>query len=295
MMVKVKPITAPPPMPCRPRKRINWFMPSSGSGMLPAAPHSHDETTKMINASEVEPLPAVEVGKLGEHRDRDGRGEQVGGGHPRVAVEAVEAGDDARHGGADDGLVHRRQQQREHQAAEGRGALAGVEVGVAGHLTPDGQGSRRRGGWHQGDPGIISRSRRRSGPRLTGRARAVRAANGGRAVAPAPGGPYNQWFRQMARSVRAPGGPPAGRSFNGRTPRSGRGYRGSNPCLPATSLATLVRGCSAGHGRHAATRRLVASGTESLPPQPITLQHPKSFHRSELPSVPAEPFRIVIV
>jgi hypothetical protein len=26
---------------------------------------------------------------------------------------------------------------------------------------------------------------------------------------------------------------PTGRSFNGRTPRSGRGYRGSNPCLPA--------------------------------------------------------------
>ena len=28
-----------------------------------------------------------------------------------------------------------------------------------------------------------------------------------------------------------------GRSFNGRTRRSGRRYRGSNPCLPATSLA----------------------------------------------------------
>ena len=30
---------------------------------------------------------------------------------------------------------------------------------------------------------------------------------------------------------------PTGRSFNGRTPRSGRGYRGSNPCLPATKFA----------------------------------------------------------
>ena len=29
----------------------------------------------------------------------------------------------------------------------------------------------------------------------------------------------------------------AGRSFNGRTPRSGRGYRGSNPCLPANPLS----------------------------------------------------------
>ena len=127
-MVKVRPITAPPPMPCRPRKKISWFMPSSGSGMLPAAPHSHDETTKMTRSSEVEPLAAVEVGELGEHRHRDGRGEQVGGGHPRVAVEAVEAGDDARHGGADDGLVHRRQQQREHQAAEG-GECAGGRRG----------------------------------------------------------------------------------------------------------------------------------------------------------------------
>ena len=32
--------------------------------------------------------------------------------------------------------------------------------------------------------------------------------------------------------------PDTGRSFNGRTPRSGRGYRGSNPCLPANSHFT---------------------------------------------------------
>ncbi len=66
--------------------------------------------------------------------------------------------------------------------------------------------------------------------------------------------------------VRASVRPPTGTSFNGRTPRSGRGYRGSNPCVPATSLAPLARGCSAGHERHAATRWLVASGTESLRP-----------------------------
>jgi hypothetical protein len=55
-----------------------------------------------------------------------------------------------------------------------------------------------------------------------------------------------------------------GRSFNGRTRRSGRRYRGSNPCLPANSLA---------HARSLPGRqvfrlgaiglRLIATGTES--------------------------------
>jgi hypothetical protein len=37
--------------------------------------------------------------------------------------------------------------------------------------------------------------------------------------------------------------PPTGTSFNGRTPRSGRGYRGSNPCVPASSLLRVKRRC----------------------------------------------------
>ena len=43
--------------------------------------------------------------------------EQVRRGDPGVVFEAVQLGHDARHGGADDGLVERGQQQAHHQAA----------------------------------------------------------------------------------------------------------------------------------------------------------------------------------
>jgi hypothetical protein len=51
---------------------------------------------------------------------------------------------------------------------------------------------------------------------------------------------YNQSFLPSTsashryRFERAAACKHTGRSFNGRTPRSGRGYRGSNPCLPAS-------------------------------------------------------------
>ena len=52
------------------------------------------------------------------------------------------------------------------------------------------------------------------------------APHGGACLPRRSWGRYNQGFR-----------PPIGTSFNGRTPRSGRGYWGSNPYVPATQFA----------------------------------------------------------
>ncbi len=56
-------------------------------------------------------------------------------------------------------------------------------------------------------------------------------------------GPYNQRLGFIPSFMRWDGHlPTTGTSFNGRTPRSGRGYRGANPCVPATHSALgLVR------------------------------------------------------
>src|SRR5216683_3398380 len=63
-----------------------------------------------------ERLPAEHVAELPGHRDDNGRRDQVAGRHPRVDAEAVEVSDDAGHGGPDDGLVERHQEQRQHHA-----------------------------------------------------------------------------------------------------------------------------------------------------------------------------------
>ena len=47
---------------------------------------------------------------------------------------------------------------------------------------------------------------------------------------------YNRRFRRCGSSGQTRAGPPAGRSFNGRTADSDSAYRGSNPCLPAIRL-----------------------------------------------------------
>jgi hypothetical protein len=69
-------------------------------------------------SQEEKPFPAVNVGELREDRNRHGGGEQIGGAHPRVAVEPGELRDDTRHRGADDGLIERGEKQREHQAGQ---------------------------------------------------------------------------------------------------------------------------------------------------------------------------------
>ena len=102
----------PAPMPCRPRNRISWPMPSSGRKVsLPAAPHSADVATKSVAPTQKERLASVDVGQAGEDRHRHGRRQQVGGGDPRIAIEARELRDDARLGRADDRLIDGREQR----------------------------------------------------------------------------------------------------------------------------------------------------------------------------------------
>ncbi len=54
---------------------------------FPAAPHKPEAIDEHDAPREKKPFSAVEIGELGENRDRDRRGEQVGGGYPWVAVE----------------------------------------------------------------------------------------------------------------------------------------------------------------------------------------------------------------
>ena len=59
-----------------------------------------------------------------------------------------------------------------------------------------------------------------------------------------------------------------GRSSNGRTSASGAGYRGSNPCLPATlqSLTLLRAAARQVFSSHPVSPRLAGNGSESLLP-----------------------------
>jgi hypothetical protein len=60
-----------------------------------------------------------------------GRGEQVGGHHPRQVVQAAEVADDRRQRGRHDRLVERRQEHAEHQCGEHRDKGAPGERRVA--------------------------------------------------------------------------------------------------------------------------------------------------------------------
>ncbi len=97
-------------------------------------------------SGEIEPFAAVEVGELGEDGDGDGGGEQVGGGDPGIAVEPVEAFDDAGHGDADDGLIHGGEQEGEQHAGDGEDELAAGESGEAAAGVLRGGGLRGGGG-----------------------------------------------------------------------------------------------------------------------------------------------------
>ncbi len=51
-IVNSSPITMPAPMPCRPRNRISWPMPSIGRNVsVPAAPHSAEVRVKSVAPS----------------------------------------------------------------------------------------------------------------------------------------------------------------------------------------------------------------------------------------------------
>src|SRR6185369_7062386 len=62
-----------------------------------------------------------------------------------------------------------------------------------------------------------------------------------------------------------------GRSFNGRTRRSGRRYRGSNPCLPATLFSAeslMVSPGSLEDTRSSVISSVIASRSGLIPPRP---------------------------
>ena len=92
-----------------------------GHCLRPAAQQAADQ--KDDDAAQQEQLAAVQVAQLAEDGHAGGAGQQVGGGHPGVAVEALQLGHDARHGRADDGLVERREQHRRHHARQRRDQL----------------------------------------------------------------------------------------------------------------------------------------------------------------------------
>ena len=73
---------------------------------------------KKNQARHEKPFPAVNVGKLGKDRHRNRHAKHVGGGHPRVAVEAREIGDNARLRSPDNRLIERGDEQRQKQSAE---------------------------------------------------------------------------------------------------------------------------------------------------------------------------------
>ena len=74
---------------------------------------------------------AVEVAELPVERPGDGRGEEIGGDHPREVGDSAEVADDRRERRRDDRLIERRQEQHQHQRAEDRAnARRGLESGV---------------------------------------------------------------------------------------------------------------------------------------------------------------------
>ena len=71
---------------------------------------------------EEHPAP-IDVGQPPHDRHGDCGRHQIGRGRPGVAVEAAQVGDDARHGGGDDGLAEDRQKHRQHHAGRCQGKL----------------------------------------------------------------------------------------------------------------------------------------------------------------------------
>src|SRR5207244_12169558 len=68
------------------------------------------------HAGDQEWLATEEVSELAGDWHDDRRGHEIAGDQPGVAIETVQLGDDARQRRADDRLVERREQQRQHHA-----------------------------------------------------------------------------------------------------------------------------------------------------------------------------------
>ena len=109
MVVNAMPCAMPAPKPWMPRNTINCVM-VCGRAAERAAGHEDGD------AGQQERLAAVHVGELADDRHDDRRRQHVGGGDGRVVLEALQVGDHARHRGADDGAVERREQHHRHDA-----------------------------------------------------------------------------------------------------------------------------------------------------------------------------------
>ena len=81
-----------------------------------SADHRADDEDRDRNDEQA--LAADQVTELAVDRQRDGGRQNVGGGHPEHVVDAVELPDDGGQRRAEDHLVERRQQHRDHQAGE---------------------------------------------------------------------------------------------------------------------------------------------------------------------------------
>ena len=141
---------------------------------------------------------------------------------------------------------------------------AGRKGGMASHRrkqeqTAPAEGSERAADCGQSNPGTDDGHRQS----------AVAIAHDTRRVDWTPSAGRCAIIRSSRPSGSAPTG--TGRSSNGRTHASGACYRGSNPCLPANSLASLGLGWSArlqshpdSPSAHSQSPRLIGNGSESL-------------------------------
>src|SRR4029079_74229 len=92
-------------------------------------------------------LAADQVTEFAVDRQRNGGGQNVCGGHPEHVVDAVELADNGGQRRAEDHLVERRQQHRDHQAGEDQQDVSlvgyrccvcaggGVRAGCFGHVS----------------------------------------------------------------------------------------------------------------------------------------------------------------
>ncbi|GGT56942.1 hypothetical protein GCM10014713_58380 [Streptomyces purpureus] len=136
-------------------------------------PASAEPATKTTTANWKTPLRAVEIAELAVERQGDGGGEQIGGDRPGRPVRAPEVAGDVRHGGGDDRLLRRGEEQREHQCEEDEPDAA--PAGRSGErVRGDGPGGRAASGGagpgrgvrplvlHQGGPAHVFAPLRRA-------------------------------------------------------------------------------------------------------------------------------------
>ncbi len=156
---------------------------------LAGQPAQHRADHKQGDADDEDRLAPKDVRQLAVDRHHHRRGQQIGGRHPRIEIQARQLRHDPRHGRGDDGLVERRQQEDDHQGDQRHPPLQGREVL---RLRVDGR-SRREGLACVGAGGHGLRLEGQRGGMAGGGARAFRnayARRSGKCVALAPRLPW---------------------------------------------------------------------------------------------------------